>query len=81
MSSMKAKRVPAAPASDYLNTDRVRALRLKLGLTQQQAADRAHMAGRQEWNKIETGLRPDIRISTLLKLGRALGVPPGELLR
>jgi transcriptional regulator with XRE-family HTH domain len=60
---------------------KIRALRIKLNLTQEQAAQRAGVAGRQEWNKIETGVRQDLKVSTLERIAQALGVKPGDLLK
>jgi transcriptional regulator with XRE-family HTH domain len=57
----------------------LRALRQAAGLTQEQLAHASgvHMT---EVSRIEAGKR-DPRISTLLRLARALGAPPSGLLR
>jgi transcriptional regulator with XRE-family HTH domain len=56
----------------------VRAARIGRELTQEQVAA---LSGVQagEISRIETGKR-DPQVSTLMKIARALGVPPGELL-
>jgi transcriptional regulator with XRE-family HTH domain len=57
----------------------VKALRGSLGLTQQQAADKAGMSTRQQWNDIESG-RQSPSLDTLGKIARALGVDAADLL-
>lgn len=56
----------------------LRAARKKLGLTQEQVAERSgvHVT---EISRMEAGKR-DPQVSTLLKLAKAVEVPPGELL-
>src|SRR5438105_370867 len=56
----------------------LRELRERAGLTQQQLATRAGLS----WSTvahIEQGRKPDLRVSTLVRLAGALGVPPTEL--
>ena len=56
----------------------LRAARKKLGLTQEEVAERSGVqAG--EVSRIERGLR-DPQVSTLEKLAKAVEVPPGRLL-
>lgn len=57
----------------------IRAQRKARGLTQEGLADRAgmHMV---EIGRAERGVR-DLRVSSVAKIGRALEVPPMELLR
>lgn len=58
---------------------RVKALRTRLGLTQEELAERADM----HWtfiSGIERG-RKDPRVSTLGRIATALGVTPADLLR
>ena len=58
--------------------ENLRAAREEKELTQEQVAERSGVqAG--EISRIETGKR-DPQISTLLKIARALEVPPGRLL-
>ncbi len=54
--------------------------RIRLGLTQQQAADKWGMS-RAELSMIEAGHRTDPRGNTLLKLSRGLGVTVDRLLK
>jgi transcriptional regulator with XRE-family HTH domain len=56
----------------------LKAARTKLGLTQEQVAGRSGVHA-TEVSRIEAGKR-DPQISTLLKLAKALEVPPGQLL-
>jgi transcriptional regulator with XRE-family HTH domain len=56
----------------------LRAARKKLGLTQEQVAERSGVHS-TEVSRIEAGKR-DPQVSTLRKLAAALEVPPGELL-
>jgi transcriptional regulator with XRE-family HTH domain len=56
----------------------LRAARKKLGLTQEQVAERSGVHS-TEVSRIEAGKR-DPQVSTLRKLARAVEVPPGELL-
>jgi transcriptional regulator with XRE-family HTH domain len=55
----------------------VRAARERAGLTQEQVADASGIHS-TEVSRIERGLR-DPRISTVLRLARAMGVPASEL--
>jgi transcriptional regulator with XRE-family HTH domain len=56
----------------------LRAARKKLGLTQEQVAERSGVHS-TEVSRIEAGKR-DPQVSTLRKLAAAVEVPPGELL-
>jgi transcriptional regulator with XRE-family HTH domain len=56
----------------------LRAARKKLGLTQEQVAERSGVHP-TEVSRIEAGKR-DPQVSTLRKLAAAVEVPPGELL-
>jgi transcriptional regulator with XRE-family HTH domain len=57
----------------------IRANRRRLKLTQEALAERADMHT-VEVGRAERGVR-DLRISTIVKLARGLGVPAGELLQ
>jgi transcriptional regulator with XRE-family HTH domain len=50
-------------------------------LSQEQAAERAGLTGRQQWSRMEAGRRGGITLTTLAKVAKALGVRPQELLR
>ncbi len=56
----------------------LRAAREKLGLTQEQVAERSGVHA-TEISRMEAGKR-DPQVSTLLKLAKAVEVPPGRLL-
>lgn len=64
-----------------LDTIRIRELREKLGLSQEQAAQRAGLAGRQYWNRIETGRQKGLTLETLERIAGALGVKAKDLLK
>jgi len=64
-----------------LDRQKIRRLRLALGLSMEQAAARAGLTGRQHWHQLETGRCLDPRISTLERVAGALGVKPRELLK
>ncbi|HST33537.1 MAG TPA: helix-turn-helix transcriptional regulator [Solirubrobacteraceae bacterium] len=57
----------------------IRAQRKHVGLTQEALAHRANMHP-VEVGRAERGVR-DLRVSTVAKLARALGIPACELLR
>jgi transcriptional regulator with XRE-family HTH domain len=58
--------------------ENLREARTKLGLTQEQVAERSGVqAG--EVSRIESGKR-DPQLSTILKLAKAVELPPGRLL-
>lgn len=54
-----------------LSPSKIRTRREKLGLTQQQAADKAGMP-RPHWARLEAGDRPDPQLSTAEKVAHAL---------
>ncbi|MGO9763289.1 MAG: helix-turn-helix domain-containing protein [Solirubrobacteraceae bacterium] len=56
----------------------IRANRERLGITQEALAHRAGMHP-VEVGRAERGIR-DLRVSTVVKIARGLGVPPGDLL-
>lgn len=60
--------------------NKIKSLREKLGLTMEQAADAAGFSGRQAWYNVESGRQPDLRISTLEAIAKALGVSAKSLL-
>lgn len=64
-----------------LDTEKVKKLREKLGLSQDEAAQRAGLANRQQWYLIESGQRANITMETLGKIAAALGVKAKDLLR
>lgn len=64
-----------------LDLDKVRTLRAQLGITMDEAASRAGLAGKQSWSLIESGKKSDVRVSTLEAIARALGVRARDLLK
>ena len=64
-----------------IDTQKIRALREGLDLTQEQAAGRAGLGGRQRWNDIESGRKSGVTVETLEKIAKALGVKAKDLLK
>ena len=64
-----------------LDTDKLKALRLKRGLTQEEAAQKAGFNGKQRWNNIENGREANITMETLGKIAEALECKPKDLLK
>ena len=62
------------------DTEKLRALREKLGLTQDEAAKAAGFKSRQAWNNIESG-RQLPTLPTLERIAAAVKVKPKELLK
>jgi transcriptional regulator with XRE-family HTH domain len=64
-----------------LDTEKIRTLREKLGISQQDAADRAGLGTRQRWSNLEAGRFPNIELVTLERIAKALGVKARDLLK
>ncbi|MGE5611211.1 MAG: helix-turn-helix domain-containing protein [Bacillota bacterium] len=64
-----------------LDVEKIRELREKAGLTQQQAAELAKLKSRQHWNEIESGRQTNITMDTLERIASALGVKAKGLLK
>jgi transcriptional regulator with XRE-family HTH domain len=64
-----------------VDVTKIRQLRMKKNLTQEDAASAAGLNSRQHWNQIETGLRPNITVSMLEKVAKALKVKAKDLLK
>jgi transcriptional regulator with XRE-family HTH domain len=64
-----------------LDYAKIKRLREQLGMTQEEAAQRAGLGNRQAWNHFETGRRPDIRLTQLERIAAALGVKARDLLK
>lgn len=62
-----------------LDPTKIKSLRERRSLTQQQAADAAGMP-RPHWTRLESGERPDPQLSTAEKVAKALGVRVERLL-
>ena len=56
-----------------LDSDKVKKIRERLGITQEQAAVKAGFKSRQQWNQIERG-DGKITLATLNAIGAALGM-------
>ena len=63
-----------------LSTAKLRKARKDAELTQEQAALKAGLSGKQSWNNIERG-RVDVTLATLTKIAKALGVKAKDLLK
>ena len=68
-------------ASDVLDTEKMKKLRIKRGLTMTEAAQAAGMSSRQRWYEIESGRLTNITIDTLNRIAAALGVSARDLLK
>lgn len=64
-----------------MNFAKIKSLREELGLTQQQAAERAKLRTAQNWNNIESGRRSNLTVKTLEAIAKALNVKPADLLK
>jgi transcriptional regulator with XRE-family HTH domain len=67
-----------------LDTEKIRQLREKLGLTLEQAADAAGLSSRQAWHNIESGAvggRRGITLDTLNAVAKALKCDAKDLLK
>jgi transcriptional regulator with XRE-family HTH domain len=63
-----------------INHGKMKKLREKLGLSQEEAAKAAGLAGRQKWNSYEMG-RSEPRVSTLLRIAAVLRTSVDSLLK
>ncbi len=64
-----------------LDTTKLRELRLKRGMSMDDAAAAAGFNNRQRWYAIESGQKKNITLDTLNAIAAALGVKAKELLR
>ena len=64
-----------------IDIEKIKQLREKRGLTQQQAAEKAGLSSRQAWHNIEAGRQPNLGVQMLEKVAAALGVKARDLLR
>jgi transcriptional regulator with XRE-family HTH domain len=62
-----------------LSTEKLTAARERAGITQAQAARAASMTP-QQWHNVESGQRPDPRISTVARMARVCRAPLDDLL-
>ena len=64
-----------------LDFEKLKTLRDRRGLTQEEAATLAGLSGRQRWNDIESGRKANVTIETLEAVAKALGVKSRDLLK
>ena len=64
-----------------LDTDKIRNLRERLGLTQEQAAEKAGLSSRQSWDNIEAGRQPKLQLDILERVADALGLNLHDVLK
>jgi DNA-binding XRE family transcriptional regulator len=64
-----------------LDIEKLRKLREKAGLSQEDAAKRAGLNSRQAWYNIESGLQANVTMTTLDSLAKALGVKARDLVK
>jgi transcriptional regulator with XRE-family HTH domain len=64
-----------------LDTEKMKSLRLKHGMTQSEAATLAKLGSYQRWNDIESGRRSSITLVTLSRIACALQVKAKALLK
>jgi transcriptional regulator with XRE-family HTH domain len=64
-----------------LDVAKIKALREKLGLSQEQAAQKAGFRGRQAWSNIESGQQGNPQLMTIERIAKVLGVKAKDLLR
>lgn len=55
--------------------------RRALGLSQEEAAVRAGLAGRQAWNNIVSGRKANVTLDTLNRIAHALEFDPRDLIK
>ena len=63
-----------------LNKKFIEDTRQKLGLSQDEAAKRAGFSGKSYWRDIVSGRKANVKLETLSKMAKALGVKPSQLL-
>ena len=64
-----------------LDTEKIERLRVAKDLSQEEAATKAGLGGRQKWSDIVTGRRTNITMDTLEGIAKALGVSARDLLK
>lgn len=67
--------------SAMIDIAKIKQLREKLGLTQQEAAEKAGLATRQAWHSIESGRQPNLGVLMLEKVAKVLGARAKDLLK
>ncbi len=64
-----------------LDIEKIKELRMKKGMTQEEAAKAAGLSSRQAWHNIEAGRQPKIQLDILENVAKALGVKAKDLLK
>ncbi|HEX8555934.1 MAG TPA: helix-turn-helix transcriptional regulator [Sphingomonas sp.] len=63
-----------------LDREKIEVRRQALGLSQEEAANKAGLAGRQVWNNIVSGRKANVTMETLNKIANALDCHPRDLI-
>lgn len=64
-----------------LDYAKMKTLRQKIGLSQEDAAQAAKLGSKQAWYNIESGRQPNVTIDVLERMADALGVKAKDLLK
>ena len=64
-----------------LDIKKIKSLREKKGLSQDQAAAAAGLNDRQAWHRIESGANTNVKLETLERIAAALGVSAKSLIK
>jgi transcriptional regulator with XRE-family HTH domain len=64
-----------------LDNEKIKTLREKMKLTQEQAALEAGFKSKQYWYEVESGRRESVSLNTLEKFAKVLGVKAKSLLK
>jgi transcriptional regulator with XRE-family HTH domain len=64
-----------------LDHDKIRRIRIRLDITQEEASRRAGLKSRARWNDVESGRKTNLTISALEAIAAALGVKARDLLK
>lgn len=64
-----------------LDTEKIKSLRERVGLSQDAAAKAAGYSGRQWWHNIESGQQTNIELATLNRIAKVLNTKAKSLLK
>jgi len=64
-----------------LDYEKIKRLRMKLDITQEEAARRTGLSTKQAWQRIEAGGQPNIGLQLLERVAKTLGVKAKDLLK
>ena len=73
--------VHSAGRTNMIDIEKIKSRREKLGMSQEEAAQKAGVGSRQRWNDIESGRKANVSIETLDKVAEALGMKARDLLK